>query len=302
MTEGKACSLDAATCCPATAPAALAETLARFEREAVLGVYDTGRYRCPYFSWGQGPPLLMIHGIGDDARSFVQLAAGLASQFRCIAYNLPTGIGDGARLNRYTHRDLVEDAFALLDHLGCRRSYVFGSSFGSTIALEAMRLHPERLPRAVLQGGFARRHLTWAEYVLIRLMRHWPGRIGSLPLRQAALRRANARAFAALPAEIWDYFFERSNGQPVAAVAQRAMLVHGLDLRPVLAEIRQPVLLVSGDHDTVVDRSCDDVLAAGLPNAARVELVNCGHNPLFSHPEVLAEVVRRFLTPPATGV
>lgn len=299
MIEGKACGLDVATCCPATAPAALAETLARFEREAVRGVCDTGRYRCPYFSWGQGPPLLLIHGIADDARSFVQLAAGLTAHFRCIAYDLPTGIGDGARLSRYTHRDLVADAFALLDHLGCRRSYVFGSSFGSTIALEALRTRPERLPRAVLQGGFARRQLTWAEYLLIRLMRHWPGQVGALPLRRAALRRANARAFAAVPADVWDYFFERSNGQPVAAVAQRAMLIHRLDLRPVLAEIRQPVLLVCGDHDAVVDRSCDDVLAAGLPNAARVELVNCGHNPLFSHPEVLAEVVRRFLTPPA---
>ncbi len=301
MIEGNPCGLDAAACCPATAPATLGETLTRFEREAVAGICDTGRYRCTYFSWGQGPPLLLIHGIADDARSFVQLAARLTPHFRCIAYNLPTGSGDGARLGRYTHRDLVADLFALLDHLECRRSYVFGSSFGSTIALEALRTQPERLPRAILQGGFAQRRLSWAEYLLIRLLRHWPGPVGSLPLRKAALRRANARAFADAPAEVWDYFFERSSVQPVAAVAHRAMLIHRLDLRPVLASIRQPVLLVAGDHDRVVDRSCDQVLAAGLPHVARVELVNCGHNPLFSHPEVLAEVVRRFLTPPVPG-
>lgn len=298
MIEGTSHGLDASWCCPASAPVALGDILARFEREAVPGVCDTGRYRCAYFSWGQGPPLLMIHGIADDARSFVQFMASLTSHFRCIAYTLPTGIGDGARLSRYTHRDLVADVFALLDHLECRRSYVFGSSFGSTIALEALRAQPERLPRAILQGGFARRRLTWAEYLLIRFMRHWPGRVGSLPLRKAALRRANARSFATVASEVWDYFFERSDVQPVAAVAQRAMLVHQLDLRFVLASIRQPVLLVCGDHDPVVDRSCEQVLAEGLPNVARVELVNCGHNPQFSHPELLAAVVRQFLTPP----
>jgi pimeloyl-ACP methyl ester carboxylesterase len=298
MIESNPCGLDALSCCPATTPATLGEALARFEREAVHGVCDTGRYRCTYFAWGQGPPLLLIHGVADDARSFVQLAAKLTAHFRCIAYNLPTGIGDGAHLNRYTHQDLVADVFAMLDHLECRRSYVLGSSFGSTIALEALRTQPERLPRAILQGGFARRELTWAEYLLIRLLGHWPGPVGALPLRKAALRRANARSFGDAPAEVWAHFFERSNTQPVTAVAHRAMLVHRLDLRPMLAKIQQPVLLVAGDHDRVVDRSCDEVLAKGLPNTARVELVNCGHNPLFSHPHLLAEVVRRFLTPP----
>lgn len=205
----------------------------------------------------------------------------------------------GSRLNRYTHRGLVEDAFALLDHLGVSQSYVFGSSFGSTIALEALRARPERFPRAILQGGFARRRLTWAEIVLVNLIRHFPGAVGSLPLRKTTLRHANARAFAHLSPESWDHFFKCSNIHPAAAVAHRVLLVNGLDLRPVLGSIRQPILLVSGDHDAIVGRSCDNALAEGLPHAGQVELVNCGHNALFSHAEVLAEVVRQFLTPPA---
>jgi hypothetical protein len=48
-----------------------------------------------------------------------------------------------------------------------------------------------------------------------------------------------------------------------------------------------------------VSRQCEEGLLAGLPNAGRVEIGGCGHMPYLTHPEALAEVVRRFLTPPA---
>ena len=88
---------------------------------------------------------------------------------------------------------------------------------------------------------------------------------------------------------------------PIAAVAHRALLIHRLDLRHLLAEIHQPVLLVCGDHDPLVGPACEEALLRGLPNAGRAQLAGCGHNPLFSHPEVLAELTRQFLTPPADG-
>jgi len=298
MNNDRFCSQSSCPASQRNGSVPLKDTLDRFAAEAELGVCDTGRYRCSYFVWGQGVPLLFIPGLADDSRSFVQVAGQLASSFKCISYDLPTGRGDGARLNRYSHSHLAEDVLALLDHLGYRQSYIFGSSFGSTIALAAIRAWPERLPRAILQGGFARRELTLAEVLLARLVRFWPGTMKALPLRAAALRKNNQPAFAQLPPEIWEYFLSRSNSQPTAAAAHRALIVQRLDLRPVLAEIRQPVLLVAGDHDPVIGRSCGDVLLQGLRNARRVELVNCGHNPLFSHAEVLAELVRQFLTPP----
>jgi pimeloyl-ACP methyl ester carboxylesterase len=282
---------------PATPP--LAEILERFAREAEHGHCDTGRYRCPYHVWGeQGPPLLFIPGLADDAHSFVQVMVHLTEGFRCIAYDLPAGRTDGARLWRYTHANLVADAFALLDHLGVRESYLFGSSFGGTIALEALRAGPERLPRAMLQGSFARRPLTWAENLLVRLIRRWPGTMRYLPLRKAALHRANYPFFADRRPELWEYFLERSNVHPVAAVAHRALIVHYLDLRSILPDIHQPVLLVGGDRDLVIARACEEELLHGLPNVRRVELFNCGHNPLFTHPEVLAQLIRGFFTPP----
>src|ERR1700756_5495649 len=95
-----------------SAPVSLDKTLHRFEREAVQSVCDTGRYRCAYFTWGQGPPLVFIPGLSDDALSFVLVAGMLSADFRCVAYNLPSSAGDGARLGRYTHDLLVDDLFA----------------------------------------------------------------------------------------------------------------------------------------------------------------------------------------------
>src|SRR5258708_29503626 len=108
----RSCEATADTSCPfiqshAQLPTiTLAEAQARFQREVVRGACDTGRYRCPYYVWGSGPPLVMIPGLADDSLSFILVSALLAPHFRCIAYDLPTGSGDGAKLRRITHTDL----------------------------------------------------------------------------------------------------------------------------------------------------------------------------------------------------
>jgi pimeloyl-ACP methyl ester carboxylesterase len=277
---------------------ALADALVRLEREAVRGVCDTGRYRCNYYSWGTGPPLVFIPGLSDSSRAFVLPISRLSSHFRCIAYDLPTGGGDGAVMARYTHDHLVGDLFALLDRLGVRQSYVYGSSFGSTIALAALRTQPERLRRGILQGGFAHRPLRLREFWLARVARRWPGSMRLLPFRRTVLRHLHQAPFASREPAVWDYFMDYSGHFPIHGVAYQALLIHHTDLRPLLGEVAQPVLLVIGTNDAIVPRECSDLLLQNLPSAGRVEIEGSGHLPYFTHPELLAEVVRRFLTPP----
>jgi pimeloyl-ACP methyl ester carboxylesterase len=296
------CAL-AATCseraqCAAATPISLADTLDRLEREAVRGVCDTGRYRCNYYSWGDGPPLVFIPGLSDSSHAFVLPIGRLSAHFRCIAYDLPIGGGDGAVMARYTHEHLVQDFFALLDHLRIRQSYVFGSSFGSTIALAALRCQPDRLRRGILQGGFAHRPLRRGELWLARLGQRWPGSMRLLPFRMSVMRHIHQGPFAGREPAVWDYFAHYTGQVPVHGVAYQALLIHHTDLRPLLAEVQQPVLLVTGAADPVVPRVCSDLLLQHLPSAGRVEIDGCGHLPYFTHPELLAEVMRRFLTPP----
>ena len=113
------------------------------------------------------------------------------------------------------------------------------------------------------------------------------------------LRRRNFGPFAGRSPSVWRFFVENSGQTPIKAFAHQLLLLDRVDLRPLLPEIRQPILMICGDQDPVVGRAEEEILLAGLPNAARVVVEGCGHMPPYTHPEVLAEVTRQFLTPPA---
>jgi pimeloyl-ACP methyl ester carboxylesterase len=299
LSDEHSCELAANSVCPATPCLSLAGAWQRFDQEAVQGTCDTGRYRCPYFVWGSGPPLLFVPGVAASGRLYVLTIARLAAHFRCIGYDLPTGHGDKARLGRYTHSDLAADLLALLDYLHVPQAYLLGSSFGSTISLAAMHDKPDRFPRAVLQGGFAWRPLARAELTLARMARYWPGTMRFVPFRAKAMRLAHSGPFARCAPEVWEFFLSYTGLVPITTLACHVLLLHDTDLRPILPAIRQPILMVCGDRDPLVRRAHEEVLLTGLPNVRRLELDNCGHFPFLTHPDVLAEIVRQFLTPPS---
>jgi pimeloyl-ACP methyl ester carboxylesterase len=279
-------------------PIVLEEALERYQREAQQGVCDTGRYRMRYYVWGQGPPLVFIHGVSDSSRAFIQPISRLSAHFRCIAYDQAGMKGDGSRFGRYRHEDLVADLWALLDHLRIERSYVLGSSFGAMITLAAMRQRPERIPRAILQGGLVYRPLRRMERILARIGSWLPGRMKSVPLRRRVAEVVNKHAFAGQPESVWQYFLENCGRTPIATFARQGLIISQLDLRPLLGEVRQPVLLLWGERDRVAGPVHQQMLLEGLPSVGRATLEGCGHVPAYSHPEVMAEAVRVFLTPP----
>ena len=216
----------------------LRDCLRRWHAEARHGAIDTGRYRCRYVAWGQGPPLVCIPGLASDALSFVMLMARLQTQFCCISYDLPDGAEDGAPLMRYRHEDLTDDLFALLDHLRIRQSFVLGSSLGATIALSALARQPRRFARAMLQGGFVHRPLSAAELFLVHWLRYLPGRLRHLPLMHTVIERNYREPFLQRDPDVWDFFRQRVGRVPLRAFASRALMINGLDLRPRLPLIQ----------------------------------------------------------------
>ena len=276
----------------------LNDAWSRFEKEAAIGSCPTSRYELPYFAWGEGPPLIFIHGLADDMLSFVLPVSILSRHFCCIAYDLPRGTSDKAKLGRYRHADFTDDLFQLMDHLNIDRSYIYGSSFGSTITLSALHKQPERFERAVLQGGFAKRPLALGEIFLCSLARYWKGPMKNLPFREQCLRVAHFDCFAPREEDVWNYYLERACSTPMSSVARMALILHQVDLRAKLSAIKQPVLMICGDRDHLVGKDCEETLLEGLPNVSRVEFARCGHLPYFTHPELTAEVIQRFCKPP----
>jgi pimeloyl-ACP methyl ester carboxylesterase len=276
-------------------PLRLADSLPQWQREAQHGGGDTCRDHCRHYAWGLAPALVFIPGLSLESTSFVMAMSRLRTHFRCVGYELPTG--DAANLTRYRHQDLRDDLFALLDHLRLERCYLLGFSFGATVALAALADQPRRFPRAVLVGGFARRPLAWTEVMLAHWARYWPGRVAALPFADHAIRRHNIELYATRPPSELDHFCAAELQPLLRTVAARALLMHRTDLRPLLARIAQPTLLIYGDRDTHVGRLYKDELKQALPNAARAEIESCGHYPQRTHPELFTEITRQFLTP-----
>jgi pimeloyl-ACP methyl ester carboxylesterase len=273
----------------------LTECLARFQREAQQGRFFTGRYHLSYYVWGQGPPLVFIHGAADVSRSFLMTIAHLRDHFQCIAYDLPGHRGDGARLSRYRHDHLVEDLLALVKHLQLSEAVVLGSSFGSTIALRALRQAPRQFTHGILQGGLVYRPLKPLEWWLAWLARWLPGPTRRLPRREKVLRAVHGEPFLGRDPEWWRAYVDWTGAARIATLGHQGRLLHQIDLRQELGRIQQPVLVIAGDRDHVAPLSHAQFIQQMLPEARLHVLHGCGHVPAYSHPEAFAGAIRDFL-------
>jgi pimeloyl-[acyl-carrier protein] methyl ester esterase len=89
------------------------------------------------------------------------------------------------------------------------------------------------------------------------------------------------------------YFFERE--RPDYAALQKGLtILQTNDLRSKLQDIKQPVLLLHGDHDVVTHPSAAQWMALRLKNARLVMFPHCGHAPFLSDPEQFVTCIHAF--------
>ncbi len=285
---------------PFATAAELTRAVARYDAEASRGAFQTPRYRLRYVTWGEPSarlPLVFVHGMADQARSFAMVMARLVDAgFRCVAYELANGRDDGANLGMYKHPHYVADLIALLDHLALPQIDLIGSSFGTTISLRALATHPHRFRRCVLKGAFARRPLKRLERGTARVCRYWSCRMADLPIRESVMRRLDGPSFEGCDPEVFRYLLACTGVTPARAAARRTLIIDKLDLRPLLPKIAHPVLMIGGDRDNIVPHWCESELEAGLKDVRRVEFTPCGHYPQYTMPGPLAAVIGNFFT------
>ncbi len=103
-----------------------------------------------YVEAGEGPPLLLVHGILVSHKEWLAVIPELATRFRVIAPDLP---GSGASEKRppgaypYTREAFADTLVDLLGELGIERAHVCGHSMGGSIALTLAADHPGRVDR-----------------------------------------------------------------------------------------------------------------------------------------------------------
>jgi pimeloyl-ACP methyl ester carboxylesterase len=124
---------------------------------------------------GEGEPLVMIAGLGNDLTTFEPVIARLSEKYRVIAFdNRGTGRTDMPDIP-YTIEMMADDTAGLLKALEIKQAYVLGISMGGRIALALALQHPELVKSLVLTSTFARQTKNTKGLFKLRLLRAIPG-------------------------------------------------------------------------------------------------------------------------------
>jgi 3-oxoadipate enol-lactonase len=98
---------------------------------------------------GEGPPVVLLHGLSATRRNVVQGSRALVKRgYRLISYDA-RGHGASQPASSYEYADLVGDLEAVLDELELDRVALVGSSMGAATAMAFTLEHPDRVPALV---------------------------------------------------------------------------------------------------------------------------------------------------------
>jgi pimeloyl-ACP methyl ester carboxylesterase len=130
------------------------------ENEAVLGPvsssYVSQRLRLHYVDWGNAdaPPLVLVHGGRDHARSWDWVAHALRRDFHVIAPDL-RGHGESswALGGHYTLAEFTLDLAQLVDLLDVPQVTLVGHSLGGAVSIQYAAVFPERVAKLVAIEG-----------------------------------------------------------------------------------------------------------------------------------------------------
>ena len=105
-----------------------------------------------HVSWGQGSPLLLLHGFTGNRDAWSHLRPLLGNRFQVLAPDLP-GHGESPIQPDATFDGAIEALLTLLDARGLERVDVAGYSLGARVALGLCLRAPDRVRRVVLESG-----------------------------------------------------------------------------------------------------------------------------------------------------
>ena len=103
-----------------------------------------------YKEYGEGPPLIMILGLGQDTPTWKFQVADLSEHFRLILLDNRDSGKSSSCPESYTTETMAGDILGLMDHLGMARAHILGTSMGGMIAQKVALMAPDRVISLVL--------------------------------------------------------------------------------------------------------------------------------------------------------
>ena len=247
-----------------------------------------------YQDRGEGPPVLLIHGLLMDHTMFDPQVDALSDRWRFVTPDFRGHGGSEHRAAEYTQWDMMEDWIALLDRLGIERAVWGGVSAGGFQSLRAALRHPERVAGLVLidtQAGpeDPNRAPLYEASAQVGASDGWNEDL----LGTATMFMLGASAGD----ELKRHWVDRWMAQPTFdAVEVMHAVTRREDISERLREITAPAVVIHGEEDVAIEMEKAEELAEGLPNLVEmVRVPAAGHSSTVENPDAVTEAVERFL-------
>ncbi len=277
-----------------------AEDWRRVDWERHRGEVQVDGRRLTYVDYGDGPPLLMVHGMAGSWETWLANIPSLGERHRVIAVDLPGFGGSDPLATEDSFDGYVGSLRALMDELAIPSVAVVGHSFGGLVALALATHAPDRLRCVVLvSGGGAELsplrlraiHLVfWFLAVVLAV----PGAHRVLTARPV-LRLVTwpaVHAGADVPTDLLRRMMPRRVGPGfMDAVRRGSEHLAVVDPRRVAA----PVLLIWGRHDRILPVATAERLDRSLRQSRLVTVEGAGHCAMFETPDAFLELATTFL-------
>jgi 3-oxoadipate enol-lactonase len=225
----------------------------------------------------RGEPLLLIQGLGADARGWTLQRRALGRDFRCIAFdNRGAGRSDKPA-GPYSLEQMAADAVAVLDEVGVDSAHVVGASMGGVIAQILGVRHAARV-RSLVLACTACSHLPWRRELLEEWAQvareHGMAAMSRRSLRWLVGPRSHRRLY--LPANLFASFLMRV---PPAAFAAQVRAILDMDdaMADELQAIAVPVLVITGSQDILTPVADAEELADRIKAAELAILPGAAH-------------------------
>ena len=278
-------------------------------RPPLLHIYDVpvGRHHISTLTMGDGPDVLLLHGLGGTRASLLETAGALSSRYRVHAPDLP-GFGSSSKppLGAYNARWFADIIVGLMDELAIPNAHIVGNSMGGRVAIEIGLTRPERVGAL----GLLCPAVAWIKRGLHPIVRLLRPEFGLLPHN---FRRSTVAS------QFWGIFHDRDVLDPAvgelmvdefrriytSAGARYAFLASARNIYleapfgrngfyPRLAGLEPPALFIWGQHDSVVPAAFSRRVRQWLPGAEQITMDDCGHVPQVECPEKTAELLMEF--------
>ena len=254
---------------------------------------------------GEGPPLLLLHGLGESIFTWRKIVSELAETHRVIALDLKGfGRSDKPLDQVYSADDQAVLVAAFMEKRGLTGVVVAGHSFGGTVALrtalvpsvrEAGRIRRLVIISAPALPGSVASHLSVIDIPAVP-----EALAAALPPEMMArmlLREARGGADDIPEEDVKGYaapYSDNAARHAFLATARSIVAETGDEIAARYRTISQPTLVIWCRKDQVVPLRAGKRLTRTLPNSRIAVLERCHHLPQDERPMALVELIRNF--------